>query len=453
MLVIGAAGRVGRVLVRKLLLRGYTVKALVRSESDREKMPGVVEVFVGDVADADVLAAAITGVNKVCYCARAKTYMSGEMNNVDVDGVKTAVKALQDVNNTMALRRAGSSQKSKKMLTNFVKFKSVYEDWTVDETRLMNPEDGRWQAAAEVAQRVNFGPQEESKFAHFDGYVFQRSGVAQVSAALEDLGTLDDDIKLRLHEGVLLRCKGDGKRYSVSLTERNGRTFIAPFTTTGKWQVVRIPFSQFRPEVFNRAFNEGGDADLGPPLDLNEVERIGIRFEARNQSATKAGAGWMSELDSPSSNSFAMALEYIKLLPKGEETDFVLVSCGGAGMPEGEERDKAVASKRQGERVLRNSGVGYTIVRPGNLVEEAGGNKALVFDQGNRITMSISCADVADVCVKALHDEEARNKSFDVCYEYGQSGGVELGYELVQQVRGKSNNYLTPALAVLEKNT
>lgn len=30
------------------------------------------------------------------------------------------------------------------------------------------------------------------------------------------------------------------------------------------------------------------------------------------------------------------------------------------------------------------------------------------------IVQGISCADVADVCVKALHDPLARNKSFDV---------------------------------------
>jgi hypothetical protein len=155
-------------------------------------------------------------------------------------------------------------------------------DWTVDETRLIDPKDRKWQAAAAVAQRVDFGPQEESKFAHFDGFVFSRTGVAQISAALEDLGAGEDDVVLRRHEGVLLRLKGDGKRYSVSVRERgdDGRTFIAPFATTGKWQIIRIPFSQFRPEIFNRAFNEGGDkADLGPPMDLNNIERVGIRFE------------------------------------------------------------------------------------------------------------------------------------------------------------------------------
>lgn len=44
--------------------------------------------------------------------------------------------------------------------------------------------------------------------------------------------------------------------------------------------------------------------------------------------------------------------------------------------------DKLVAAKRQGEAALRNSGLGYTVVRPGPLMEEAGGYKALVFDQG-----------------------------------------------------------------------
>jgi nucleoside-diphosphate-sugar epimerase len=78
------------------------------------------------------------------------------------------------------------------------------------------------------------------------------------------------------------------------------------------------------------------------------------------------------------------------------------------------QRERLVAAKRRGEAALRNSGLGYTIVRPGPLVEEAGGYKALVFDQGNRITQGISCADVADVCLKALRNPEARNKTFEV---------------------------------------
>jgi hypothetical protein len=38
----------------------------------------------------------------------------------------------------------------------------------------------------------------------------------------------------------------------------------------------------------------------------------------------------------------------------------------------------------------------------------------------------ISCADVADICVKALHDSTARNKSFDVGLKFDKSDCVKL---------------------------
>ena len=72
--------------------------------------------------------------------------------------------------------------------------------------------------------------------------------------------------------------------------------------------------------------------------------------------------------------------------------------------------------------------------------------------QGERITQGISYADVADVCLKALHDRAARNKTFEVCHEYTPEEGLEQ-YELVAHVPNKSNNYLAAALSVLEKNT
>ena len=54
--------------------------------------------------------------------------------------------------------------------------------------------------------------------------------------------------------------------------------------------------------------------------------------------------------------------------------------------------------------------------------------------------------------LQALHDPLARNKTFEVCAEYTASRGLEM-YELVAHLPDKSNNYLSPALATLEKNT
>lgn len=69
-LVVGATGRVGRILVRKLLLRGYKVKALVRRREGKERdelqaIPSAVEIVEGDLGDMDYCQDAVRGVNKV----------------------------------------------------------------------------------------------------------------------------------------------------------------------------------------------------------------------------------------------------------------------------------------------------------------------------------------------------------------------------------------------------
>lgn len=73
-LVVGATGRVGRILLRKLLLRGYTVKALVRqrdgnSGTESSSLPAAVQVIKGDVGDMNTCQEAVKGVNKVCSWA------------------------------------------------------------------------------------------------------------------------------------------------------------------------------------------------------------------------------------------------------------------------------------------------------------------------------------------------------------------------------------------------
>lgn len=71
-LVVGATGRVGRILIRKLLLRGYKVKALIRlregireSKEDLQGLPNAVEIVIGDVGELKACQTAIRGVDKV----------------------------------------------------------------------------------------------------------------------------------------------------------------------------------------------------------------------------------------------------------------------------------------------------------------------------------------------------------------------------------------------------
>jgi hypothetical protein len=74
-LVVGATGRVGRILTRKLLLRGYKVRGLVRRREgmreDAEGVPEAVEIVSGDVGETRDCQRAVRGVDKVRGCGAA----------------------------------------------------------------------------------------------------------------------------------------------------------------------------------------------------------------------------------------------------------------------------------------------------------------------------------------------------------------------------------------------
>ncbi|KAM7264786.1 hypothetical protein ACFE04_002469 [Oxalis oulophora] len=434
-LVVGATSRIGRVLVRKLMLRGYTVKALVRKADEEvvNMLPRSVEISVGDVGDPATLAAAVEGCNKIIYCATARSSITADLVRVDHQGVRNLTKAFQDYNNKLAQLRAGKSSKSKLLLAKFKSEESL-DGWQV---RLGTYFEDVLASKFEAGMDAKFEFTETGQ-ALFSGYVFTRGGYVDLSKKISlPLGSTLDR-----YEGLVLSVGGNGRSYVAileagpSADTTQSKLYFARFSTKVGFCRVRIPFSSFRPVKPD-----------DPPLDPFLVHTLTIRFEPRRQRPGEGAAVAVQQ----DLRSFKLILEYIKALPTGQETDFVLVSCTGSAV-EPSRREQVLKTKRAGEDSLRRSGLGYTIIRPGPLKEEPGGQRALVFDQGNRITQEISCADVADICVKALHDSTARNKSFDVCYEYVAEQGREL-YELVAHLPDKANNYLAPALSVLEKNT
>ena len=78
--------------------------------------------------------------------------------------------------------------------------------------------------------------------------------------------------------------------------------------------------------------------------------------------------------------------------------------------------------KRKAEQHLIDSGIDYTIIRAGGLLDQPGGKRELVVSKNDvllksppeGITTSIPRADVAEVVVQALLQTTARNKAFDV---------------------------------------
>ena len=66
-LVVGGTGRVGRIVVRKLLLRGYPVRVMCRDLSGdaAQNLPSSAEIVKGDVGNLDDCIRAAKGVDKV----------------------------------------------------------------------------------------------------------------------------------------------------------------------------------------------------------------------------------------------------------------------------------------------------------------------------------------------------------------------------------------------------
>ena len=163
----------------------------------------------------------------------------------------------------------------------------------------------------------------------------------------------------------------------------DGRKFAARFATKNGYSTIRIPYTIFR--------SDWGGSDT---LDGSRIVTMGFRYTpslcnharsirvCRFENRGKPMASQNGLYEQPSGR-FNLEVDWIKTLPKGKSTDFVLISC--AGVPrQGVDVDileKILISQRTGETMVRNSGVGYTIVRPTTLNDEPGGLKALIFDQ------------------------------------------------------------------------
>lgn len=96
---------------------------------------------------------------------------------------------------------------------------------------------------------------------------------------------------------------------------------------------------------------------------------------------------------------------------------YVLVSTGGlaASVFEASLQQRPILEwKLKAEQVVQNSGVPYTIVRPGRLLNDEGGHLGTRSSQGDYQRGPITRDDVARVCVAALQNSVAQCKTLEV---------------------------------------
>lgn len=98
--VTGATGHVGNVLVRELLNRGAVVRAMVLKGEDTRALAGLaVECVEGDVRNPDTLQEAFAGTSMVYHLAGLISILPGwneALHTVNVVGTRNVVRACED---------------------------------------------------------------------------------------------------------------------------------------------------------------------------------------------------------------------------------------------------------------------------------------------------------------------------------------------------------------------
>jgi len=131
-------------------------------------------------------------------------------------------------------------------------------------------------------------------------------------------------------------------------------------------------------------------------------------------------------------------------------SQFVFVSSMGGTQPEnflntiGKLEDGSGGDillwKRKAERYLVDSGVPYTIVHPGGLVDTAAGKRELTVDVDDNLlslkSRQVPRADVARVCCAALFDSAALKISFDLASKPEGEGEITVDAATVFKTLG-----------------
>ena len=113
-------------------------------------------------------------------------------------------------------------------------------------------------------------------------------------------------------------------------------------------------------------------------------------------------------------------------LAAGDVQHFVLLTSMGITQlthPLNRAGNNVLIWKGLGENALRFSGIPYTIVRPGGLSDEPGGQAGIRAGQGDSMAQNfIPREDVAAVCVNALGNADALNKTLEVVGDPASTG-------------------------------
>lgn len=155
--------------------------------------------------------------------------------------------------------------------------------------------------------------------------------------------------------------------------------------------------------------------------DVKDPATLTAAFSGVDAVISSIGARGKDGPDRPEMVDYQGVRNLVDAATAARVRQFVIVSSRGATQddhPLNRMFGDVLKWKLKGEDHLRASGLAYTVIRPGGLLNDAAGKSDIVFEQGDRrfsgTSLTIPREDVAVVAVQALKYPEARFRTFEV---------------------------------------
>lgn len=152
--------------------------------------------------------------------------------------------------------------------------------------------------------------------------------------------------------------------------------------------------------------------------DVRNPESLGPAFDGVTLVISSIGTSQKEGPNSPEFVDYGGNKNLVDAAINAKARQFVLVSSMGVTHEDhvlNRIFGNVLIWKLKSESYLQDSGITYTVIRPGGLHDRPGGEKLIVFEKADAVkAVNISRTDVASVCVAALAHSEAKNKIFSV---------------------------------------
>jgi uncharacterized protein YbjT (DUF2867 family) len=210
----------------------------------------------------------------------------------------------------------------------------------------------------------------------------------------------------------------------VGASGRSGIYIIAELSAQGR---------KFRPMTSNAERARGkvpGDYNW-VEADVRDSAALEVAMQGITHIVSTLGATQFTGPNGPEFIDWEGNRNLIDAAKNAGVKQFVMVSAAGVTQTNHSmnKYGGVMTFKLKAENYLQNSGIAYTIVRPGGLESEPSKGEGILFEQGDDMPNhgGFSRADLASILIAAVDNAAAYNKSFEPVY--GEKAAVDAWRE------------------------